>query len=95
MAITVDRGLIESIMTNEAILRELPALRVFKNTHMKKSACCGRGQSSRVSAISIRQVKTSLLGLPSSKAAKLKKLLGTDELVFHLPGKNGAVTKKI
>lgn len=95
MGLTVDRGTIEHILRNEAILRELPALRVFLQRRERASACCGKKQASHTSATHIRQAKISLMGLPPDKMKRLKALLNTDELIFHLPSRTGIVTKRL
>jgi len=89
-SVTVDRSVIEHILTNPAIVRELPALQVFLRRRRQVSACCGRGQrKDKTSAGHIRQAKISLMGLPSEKMARLKELLNADTLVFHIPSRGG------
>ena len=88
---TVNEGLIRGLVNDANARNKFNFLRhAHKALTPTRRSCCGRRARS---ALNIRAVKMTVLGMAGSELQKLKDHLGVDTLVFFLPGKDGATTR--
>jgi hypothetical protein len=82
-------AVIRSIVSRPDVLREFPHFKRLNQNRNKpqRSSCCGQRSSGRGNQI--KMAKLNLLGMPTDRLNRLKKILKVDELVAYMPTRNG------
>lgn len=85
----MDRATIESLIHNPVIHEIVPELSSLIHKAKTGTACCGKNTVQKIPASSINRVKMALLGLPSDRKEKLKKILNADNITFNTINESG------
>lgn len=90
--VIVNENLIFALINDSSARAKFSFLRQAQNMLLPKNkGCCGKRARS---ALNVRVVKTTILGMADSELQKLKQHLGATKLVFFMPS-NGGTTAKI
>lgn len=87
----VNEGMIISLVNSPQARTKFPFLQhAHRMITPSNRSCCGKRSRT---ALNVRAVKTTILGMAESELRKLKAHLGVDTLVFFMGDNGGATTR--